>query len=259
MKNVVIIPARYDSTRFPGKPLELLRGRDGQKRPLIEHTWNAARTVRAADAVYVATDNELIAATVRKFGGQVLMTSSDCKNGTERCAEALEQLPSSVEIICNLQGDAPLTPGYFVDELISSLEKQLDLDAATPVLLCDAVAKKRLLDDRSNGRVGGTTAVFDHNNHALYFSKEVTPYGLGDVYHHVGVYAYRPKTLKQYLQWEDTNLEKSEGLEQLRFLENGAKLLCVEVVSKDQEFWEVNNPEDISLVESLMESKNEHK
>jgi len=256
MKKVIIIPARYGSTRFPGKPLELIRGHDGEKRPLIEHTWNAALTVKCADAVYVATDNEQIAADVKKFGGMVLMTSSECKNGTERCAEALDQLPSSVEIVCNLQGDAPLTPGNFVDELIFSLEKRPDVNAATPVLLCDETAKQRLLNDRSNGRVGGTTAVFDRNNRALYFSKEVIPYGSGNVYHHVGVYAYRPKILKQYLQWEETHLEKSEGLEQLRFLENGAPLLCVEVDAKGQEFWEVNNPTDISLIESLMELKN---
>ncbi|MBL4800160.1 MAG: 3-deoxy-manno-octulosonate cytidylyltransferase [Oleispira sp.] len=252
MKNVVIIPARFASTRFPGKPLVRFKGGDGIERSLIEHTWNAAQSIKSADAVFVATDNIQIADAVAGFGGEVLMTSTECRNGTERCAEAIKQLPPSIEFVINLQGDAPLTPGYFIDSLLASISLDPNIAAATPVLKCDVHAKQRLINDRKNGRVGGTTAVFNNKNHALYFSKEVTPFGEGDVFHHVGVYVYRPNALAKYTGWPEGYLEKSEGLEQLRFLENGENMLCVEVDANGKEFWEVNNPEDIPLIEKLL-------
>ena len=258
MKNVVIIPARFASTRFPGKPLKSFKGSDGITKPLIEHTWNAAKTIQSSiDSIFVATDSLEIADVVRAFGGKVLMTPNHCRNGTERCAEAIQQLPSSIELVINFQGDAPLTPGYFVNHLIKAILPNPDIAMATPVLKCDEKAKKRLLNDRRHDRVGGTTAVFDHQNHALYFSKEVLPFGQCNVYHHVGVYVYRPNDLAQYQAWPEGRLEKSEGLEQIRFLENGKKILCVEVEANGQEFWEVNNPEDIPLIESLLEKKND--
>ena len=256
MKHVVIIPARIASTRFPGKPLAKLKGVDGVARSLIEHTWNAGLTAQSADAVFVATDSDQIAQTVNDFGGKTLMTSAQCRNGTERCAEALAQLPSSVELVVNLQGDAPLTPGYFMDTLITSLISQPKMGVATPVIACDAKAKQRLVNDRAHGRIGATTAVFNKDKQALYFSKEVIPFGKGDAFHHVGVYAYRPDVLKQYSRWPAGNLEQSEGLEQLRFLENRESILCVEMDARINDFWEVNNPEDIPLVEKLLGASN---
>jgi 3-deoxy-manno-octulosonate cytidylyltransferase (CMP-KDO synthetase) len=155
------------------------------------------------------------------------------------------------EIVVNLQGDAPLTPPWFVEDLIEGLSAAPDFSAATPVLACDPIARERLLNDRRQGRVGGTTAVFGNANQALYFSKEVLPYGTAPTFHHVGVYAYRPNALARYQEWPEGVLEKSEGLEQLRFLENGERVLCVEIDAKGREFWEVNNPEDIEIVEKI--------
>ncbi|WP_010138030.1 3-deoxy-manno-octulosonate cytidylyltransferase [Oceanicola sp. S124] len=259
MDTVILIPARYASTRYPGKPLVTLTGPDGAK-TLIRRSWEAAMSVPEADAVYVATDDERIAEAARGFGAEVIMTSEDCRNGTERCADALAKGGLDPQLVVNLQGDAPLTPAWFLSDLIAAMRADESLDAATPVLRCDPETLSMFLDDRKNDRVGGTTAVFDVDRNALYFSKEVLPYtggrtfaeGAVPVFHHVGVYAYRPRALAAYGQWPEGPLERLEGLEQLRFLENGAKLKCVEVDAKGRLFWELNNPEDIARIEKVL-------
>ena len=252
MKTVIIIPARYASTRFPGKPLKVFFGKDGVQRTLIEHTWRAGLKVAGIDAIYIATDDDRIEKICKDFGAKVIMTSPDRRNGTERCAEAITKITEHFDIVINLQGDAPLTPHWFIEALIETLYTMPEVEVATPVLKCDSQTLHRLLNDRSTGSVGGTTAVFNKFNHALYFSKEVIPFGQGKKFHHVGVYAYRTDALNLYLSWPEGSLEKSEGLEQLRFLENGQDLKCVEVDAKGKEFWEVNNPEDISIVEKML-------
>ena len=259
MRTVCIIPARYASSRFPGKPLAELRGATGVSRSLIERSWLAAQEVRGIDAVYVATDDDRIKDAAQGFGAEVLMTSDTCGNGTERCAEALGQL-GDVEMMVNLQGDAPLTPAWFLEDLIAGLRAAPDAALATPVLRCDGETHSALMADRHAGRVGGTTAVFDADHHALYFSKEVIPY-TGRIYqrdedtpvfHHVGVYAYRPDALAAYPSWPVGTLETLEGLEQLRFLEAGHKVLCVEVEARGRKFWELNNPEDVPRIETML-------
>lgn len=256
MSVVIVIPARYASTRFPGKPLSVFRGQDGSWRTLIEHTWKVGMAVPGVDAVYVATDDRRIADACEAFGASVVMTSPECRNGTERCAEVLGKIAERPDIIINLQGDAPLTPAWFLSDLLAALKENPQFDAATPVLRCDAAALERLRKDRQHSRMGGTTAVFDDSHRALYFSKEVLPFGSGACFHHVGVYAYRPTALAAYLDWPEGNLERSEGLEQLRFLENGSAMLCVEVDAKGRDFWEVNNPEDIAIIEEMLGVQN---
>jgi 3-deoxy-manno-octulosonate cytidylyltransferase (CMP-KDO synthetase) len=257
---VIIIPARYASTRYPGKPLVGLRGAGGETKTLIRRSWDAAMSVVGVDRVVVATDDKQIAQSAENFGAEVVMTSTDCENGTERCAEAYALLDSSYEIIVNLQGDAPLTPAWFIEDLVDGLQNQPEAEVATPVLRTSGKALKGLLDDRKAGRVGGTTAVFGANGNALYFSKEVIPF-TGEVFedhaetpvfHHVGVYAYRPKPLSEYPNLTSGPLEQLEGLEQLRFLEHGRRILCVEVDAKGRQFWELNNPEDVPKLEKMM-------
>ena len=139
-----------------------------------------------------------------------------------------------------------------------------EADIATPVLRCDGETLNALLHDRKAGRVGGTTAVFNADGHALYFSKEVLPYtsdryedaSATPVFHHVGVYAYRPPSLLAYPAWSAGPLEALEGLEQLRFLEQGRRVLCVEVDAKGRQFWELNNPEDVARVQAMMSTMN---
>lgn len=260
MSVLVAIPARYASTRYPGKPLVPLRGADGVSRTLVQRSWEAAMAVKGVDRVVVATDDDRIRAEAEGFGAEVVMTSSECRNGTERCAEAHEVLGGGFDIVVNLQGDAPLTPHWFVEDLVAGLSADPASEVATPVLRCDGRALNGFLDDRRAGRVGGTTAVFGHDRQALYFSKEVIPYTTRryeddeptPVFHHVGVYAYRPAALAAYPGWEPGTLETLEGLEQLRFLERGRRILCVEVAARGRQFWELNNPEDVPRIEAMM-------
>jgi len=198
VRSIVVIPARYASTRFPGKPLTPLNGK-----PSILWTWEAGCRV-GADQIVVATDDQRIRQTVERAGGMVVMTSEGARNGTERCAEAAAALSASDEdVIVNLQGDAPLTPPHFVKALIKEMRTNPDAEATTPVLRCDAESYARFKADRAAGRVGATTAVFAADRRALYFSKEVIPFlpspdalAYTPVVHHVGVYAYRPHALR---------------------------------------------------------------
>ncbi|MEM1301908.1 MAG: manno-octulosonate cytidylyltransferase [Pseudomonadota bacterium] len=261
MSVLIVIPARYASSRYPGKPLVALRGSTGAAQSLIERSWRAAMAVAGVDRVVVATDDDRIHDHCESLGAEVVMTSPDCANGTERVAEAYGNLKADHEIVVNLQGDAPLTPAWFVEALVSALRAAPDADIATPVLRCDGRALNGFLEDRRAGRVGGTTAVFGAGNRGLYFSKEVIPYtgqtyaddAETPVFHHVGVYAYRPAALAAYPSWPVGPLERLEGLEQLRFLEQGRDVLCVEVDGQGRAFWELNNPEDVPRIETILQ------
>ncbi|WP_022705042.1 3-deoxy-manno-octulosonate cytidylyltransferase [Pseudorhodobacter ferrugineus] len=262
MKTVLFIPARYASTRYPGKPLAALRQPDGSVKTLIEMSWDAAMQIKGVDAVYVATDDERIATAARGFGADVVMTSEACENGTARCADALARLGGEPDLVVNFQGDAPLTPPWFVEGLIAAMQADPSIGMATPVLRCDRLTYDNFTEDRRNGRVGGTTAVFDRDMRALYFSKEVLPFidpgklpNPIPVFHHVGVYAYRPDALRAYTQSPVCQLELLEGLEQLRFLHNGTPVRCVEVDARGRLFWELNNPTDVARIEAALEAK----
>ena len=260
MSVLIVIPARYASTRYPGKPLVTLTGASGEARSLIQRSWEAAQQVQGVDRVVVATDDDRIREAAQAFGAEVVMTSDTCQNGTERCAEAYGTLGGTHEIIVNLQGDAPLTPAWFIEDLVAGLRANPQAEVATPVLRTEGSALRGFLEDRRAGRVGGTTAVFGTDHNALYFSKEVIPFtgqtyaddADTPVFHHVGVYAYRPDALAAYPSWKAGPLEQLEGLEQLRFLERGRHVLCVEVDAKGRQFWELNNPEDVPRIEKML-------
>lgn len=258
----LIIPARAASTRFPGKPLALLAGPDGTRRPLIAWTGAAARAAAAAVPaiadVVVATDDERIAAHARAAGLAVAMTPAACANGTERCAAALAALPSPADIIVNLQGDAPLTPPAMVAAVIARAAAQPGLAMATAAVPASAAVLALLQADAAAGRVGGTCVVCDADGGALYFSKSIIPHvppgqaPLAPVLLHLGLYAYRPAALAAYAAAGATRLERQEGLEQLRFLERGQ---AVGVAVCDAPAWdmiEVNNPTDVPLVEAQL-------
>ena len=264
MRVVIVIPARYQSSRFPGKPLAALKGVGGEERSLIRRTYDVACEVAQVSAgsaaeiadIIVATDHDGIADHAKAFGATVAMTSVDCRNGTERCAEVQAAMSEPADLIVNLQGDAPLTPPDFVTALIEAAA-HTETRVLTPVLRCDAQALERFKADRANGLVGGATVTTDVHGRGLYFSKEVIPYAdnltteedAQTVLHHVGVYAYRPDALARYASWAPGQLETIEGLEQLRFLENGVPIDCVEVYAKGRVFWEVNNPVDVERAE----------
>ena len=260
---IIVIPARYASSRFKGKPLAPLVGATGAAKTLIQRSWDAAKEVADVSEVYIATGKGRVWDAETGEGAKVLMTGEGCANGTERVADSLRHLDDLPDIVVNLQGDAPLTPPWFLSALIDEMRANPDVQMATPVLRCDGEMLANLREDRRNGRVGGTTAVFDVNRDALYFSKEVVPYTDDSynaqtptpVFHHVGAYAYRPSTLKAYHDWGACELEQLEGLEQLRFLQRGVKVRCVEVEARGTVFWELNNPSDVARIEAELKKR----
>jgi 3-deoxy-manno-octulosonate cytidylyltransferase (CMP-KDO synthetase) len=256
----IIIPARFASTRFPGKPLAILRGANGVARTLIERSWKCAVTVPDCAGVWVATDDERIAAEVERFGGQVVMTSPNCANGTERCADAVARLGPVADVIVNLQGDAPLSPTSVVAQLVARLEEDQAAVMATPAVRCSRSVYEHLAGDVAQGRVGGTTAVFDRSSHALYFSKRLLPYlpaspsdaEIAAVHLHLGIYAYRPGPLSLYRNAAPSTLERLEGLEQLRFLDLGMVVSIVQLDTLDWDSIELNNPSDVPVIERVL-------
>lgn len=252
----ILIPARWASVRFPGKPLHPLNGPDGAK-PLVQRSWEAACAALPRDLVHVCTDDTRIADAAEGFGAQVIMTDSACRNGTERCADAVQRAGLDDDIIINFQGDALLTPPWVIPALTQDLAAHPDADMSTPILSAPPAIRAALLADRAAGRVGGTTAVTTSDDYALYFSKEVLPHGTGPAptYLHLGIYAYRRAGLLAYPTWPEGTLERHEGLEQLRFLERGARIHCARVEARGCQLWELNNPSDIPMIEAELERR----
>lgn len=259
MNAVILIPARYASTRYPGKPLVELRGAQGARKPLIIRSVEAARRVRGISAVFVITDDDNIAGTCRDSGVGVIMTSPECRNGTERCAEALASLHDP-DLVINFQGDALLTPPGFVEALIDRMRSDQDALVATPAMRLRSAEVRSLQAEEAAGRVGGTTVVTDDQQHALYFSKRLIPHlpagalegEMSSVRLHVGVYAYRPEALERYAATPVSELETLEGLEQLRFLAAGLPVAVVDVQTPPFALRELNNPEDVEPIEQAL-------
>lgn len=263
MRTVVIIPARYASARFPGKALTPLRGAAGRVKTLTARVVEAARATPDIAAVVVATDDARIADQARASGVEAVMTAESCRNGTERCAEAVAKLGERPDVVINMQGDAPLTPPDFVTALVAAMRADPTLPTATPGLRTSGAALAHFREDRAAGRVGATTVVARPDGRALYFSKEVVPYTAEayapdaptPVIHHVGLYAYRPEALDAYAATPPSQLEQLEGLEQLRFLEAGVDMKVVDVDAGGRAFWEVNNPVDVPRVEAALAAR----
>ena len=259
MESVILIPARYQSSRFPGKPLVDLRGASGSAKPLIQRSVEAARRVAGVSGVFVTTDDERVADACAGFGVGVIMTSPDCRNGTERCAEALEQLHGP-ELVINFQGDALLTPPGFVEALIARMANDRDALVATPAMRLRSEEVRLLQAEEAAGRVGGTTVVTDAQGYALYFSKRLIPHlperaldaEMSPIRLHVGVYAYRPKALEHYSAAPVSELELLEELEQLRFLAAGVREGVVDVTTPPFALRELNNPEDVAPIEQAL-------
>ena len=259
----IIIPARFGSSRFPGKPLAPLLGATGIAKPLIQRSWECASQVSGCAGLWVATDDERIADAVADFGGQVVMTSADHQNGTERCAQAAAIVAPDVDVIVNFQGDAPLSPPFIVGELVDALGKDPEALVSTPAMRCSRDVFEHLIADRSAGRVGGTTVVIGQNDRALYFSKEVLPFvppsaamaSEPPVHLHLGMYAYRQSALQLYRAAPSCELEELEGLEQLRFLDLGLQIRVVRVERMSWSPIELNNPSDTQAIECILRER----
>ena len=217
-RTLAAIPARWGSTRFPGKPLHAIAGK-----PLVQHVWERCQACEELDAVVIATDDERIAEVARNFGAQVAMTRSDHPSGTDRIAEVAEQFPDHDTVI-NVQGDEPLISPELIDQLARTLREQPTVPMITAAAAIEDGAQ---ISDPNVVKV-----VLDDQGDALYFSRAPIPFfrmpesGLRPL-RHLGIYGYQRDFLLQFVSWPPAALERAESLEQLRALAHGARLRVV--------------------------------
>ncbi len=256
MTAAIVIPARYASTRFPGKPLHPVAGT-----PMLERVWRIARGVRQATRVIVATDDERIFAFAREIGAEAVMTSPDCGNGTERVHDAVLRAGISEDIVLNLQGDALLTPPWVLEAMIDEMIADPSPDIVTPAVRLDGPALEEFLAQKKITPASGTTVVFDLKKNALYFSKTVIPHmrkaGHAGIYRHIGLYGYRKAALARYVELAPTPLEQTEGLEQLRALENGMAIRVAIVDYRGRTHWSIDAPGDVDVAERIVAREGE--
>ncbi|MCR5834239.1 MAG: 3-deoxy-manno-octulosonate cytidylyltransferase [Selenomonadaceae bacterium] len=238
MKSICVIPARYSSTRLPGKPLKDICGL-----PMICRVWQRASKAESVSEVVVATDDDRILQAVEKNSGHAMMTRADHKTGTDRLAEVAEKFPDA-DVVVNVQGDEPLIDPGLIDNLVAEFAKDDELQMAT--------VATELNDENDMKNPNNVKVVLDRYNDALYFSRSLIPYprnaGIASVFKHIGIYAYRRNFLIDYAKMEPTPLEQTESLEQLRALENGFK---IRVIKSSCRFVGVDTEEDLRLVNEI--------
>lgn len=237
MKAIGVIPARWGSTRFEGKPLAEIAGK-----PMIQHVWEAVKRSGQLDEVLIACDDDRILKAVESFGGRAVMTANDHSSGTDRIAEAVEKL--AVDIVVNIQGDEPLIQPSVIDAVVKLLADDPDAVMATVI--------KTIMDERDYQNPNVVKVVTNVSGDALYFSRSPIPYnrdgGPVQAFKHLGIYAYRKPFLLGYKNLPASALEKAEKLEQLRALESGYK---IKTVLTDMETIGVDTPEDLEKVKEL--------
>ena len=239
MKSVIVIPARYGSTRFPGKSLARLQGR-----PMIQWVWEAASRSRLSDTVIVATDDDRIADVAAKFGADVVMTKKSHRSGTDRIAEVADKV--SAHLYVNVQGDEPLLSPGAVDDLIRGMAES----PRTPIgTLAHRIEKRAEWESPEVVKV-----VCNRHNEALYFSRSPLPFmrtwdAKAKLLRHVGIYAYRANALATFVSLKPSALEQAESLEQLRALEHG---MTIQVIETKYRCFGVDTPSDLARVEGEM-------
>ena len=246
MRFIAIIPARYASSRFPGKPLALLCGKT-----VIQRVYEQVSQV--LDDVYVATDDSRIYDAVVAFGGRAIMTSSSHQSGTDRIAEAVDKIGGDYDVVINVQGDEPFIQPVQIQTLCQCFD-----DAATEI----ATLGKRFTDMESVESANSPKIVVDRRGFALYFSRSVIPYVRGQeratwlthypYFKHLGIYAYRRQVLSEVTRLEQSPLEKAESLEQLRWLENGYRIKVAETAF---ETVGIDTPDDLRKAEAFLQSR----
>lgn len=237
LRVICVIPARYASTRLPGKPLKDIQGK-----PMIVRVYERVTCAENLADVIVATDDLRIKAAVEAAGGKAMMTREDHPTGTDRLAEVAEKFKDA-EVILNVQGDEPLIDPALIDELAASFKDSPALQMAT--------VATRMKDEAEIQNPNNVKVVMDKAGYALYFSRSRLPFDRtpgARVYKHIGIYAYRRDFLLRYAKMEPTELEKSESLEQLRALENGCR---IKVIKTDWKFVGVDTEEDLEKVNEI--------
>jgi 3-deoxy-manno-octulosonate cytidylyltransferase (CMP-KDO synthetase) len=258
MKSIIIIPARFGSSRFIGKPLALINNKS-----LLQRVWSIAKALNNIQEVYITTDDIRIAEHAREFDAEVIMTPSSCENGTIRVYEAAKSIKNLPDIIINLQGDAVLTPPWVIQALLDTMLKDQNIGLATLATKISTQQYNEMRNAKNNGAVGGTMVVFANNHDALYFSKSMIPFLRNinnenlPIYRHIGLYGYRYPTLQQYMALTPTPLEQLEGLEQLRALEHGIPIKVVEVDYRGRTHCAIDSPGDVAIVENIIAKEGE--
>ncbi len=247
-KSIAIIPARYASTRLPGKPLVDICGK-----PLIQWVWEAASRSDSLHRIVIATDDERIAEVCFDMGAETVLTPSELKSGTDRVLYAYEQLGEDAEIVINIQGDEPFLTGDVIDHLIKEFSST-EAEVGTIVKRIDST------DDLLDPSV--VKVVLREDNHAFYFSRSPVPFVRDlspsesiekyDLWKHIGVYAYKISALRQHAHLAQSKLENMEKLEQLRLLEHGAKFYCMK---SDLDLVGVDTPEDLERVRLIISNR----
>lgn len=241
-KIAIVIPARYASTRLPGKPLL-----EVDNKPIIQWVYERAKSSRLAGKVIVATDDTRIIDAVNKFGGEVVMTSSEHQSGSDRIAEVIKK-DENIEIVVNVQGDEPLITPESIDKAIEALINDENLEISTLI--------RELKNHEEVTNPNLVKVVFDNSNKALYFSRSPIPYprNNSDVkyFGHIGLYAYRRKSILSMTSMPQSSLEITESLEQLRALQNGMKIGVIEV---DYSPIGIDTPEDFEKFKEILKSK----
>ena len=244
MRFIGIIPARYGSSRFPGKIIAKIAGK-----PMIQWVYERASGSAMLDQLFVATDDEKVMECVKSFGGNSVMTRKDHQSGTDRIAEAVSNLDA--DIVVNIQGDQPILDSEMIDEAVRPFLED-------PSLLMSTIKTKISSEHYNDPSV--VKVVVDENDYALYFSRALIPFSREnvevEVYEHVGLYVYRKEFLIKVSKMPQSYLEKIELLEQLRVLEKGYKIKVVETKSKSAAGVSVDTPEDLVKVEKINEEMN---
>jgi len=241
MKAIGIIPARYGSTRFPGKVLAEI-----ESKPMIQHVWERAKQCRELNEVLIACDHDKVLKKAKEFGAKVVMTSPDHASGSDRIAEAVKDL--AFDIVVNIQGDEPFMASSIIDKLVAALKKDPSCMMATVI---KQIKKQDEINDPNIVKV-----VIDQKGNALYFSRSVIPHNRSKVFplqakyfKHIGIYAYRKDFLLEYTTWKKSALEDMEQLEQLRVLESGHTIKTIET---DIETIAVDTPDDLLKVNAQL-------
>ncbi len=262
MRAILIIPARYGSTRLPGKPLARIAGQTMLSR-VYAVARSAAQNHGGLDVV-VATDDARIGAHCDEIGAPWVMTPASCPSGTDRALAALGQLPRAYDVVVNLQGDAPLTPPDFITAMLRAFEADPSIETVTPAVRLSWPELDRLRVQKTETPFSGTCVVVDSNGNARWFSKQIIPAmrnevalrrqgGLSPVRRHVGIYGYTRKMLETYVTLPAGHYEQLEGLEQLRVLEHGHGIRVVAVDYQGRAAMSgVDSPEDVARAEALI-------
>ena len=264
IKTLIIIPARYGSTRFPGKPLTML----GDK-SMLEHVYDIAKKAASSIKdckVIIATEDQRIKEHANQFTSHVVINDKACATGTDRALQTCEQLGETPDIVVNLQGDAPLTPARFINQIVDAFDADTKAQVVTPVTQLSFAELDTLRERKKTNPFSGTTCTFNNKLQALWFSKQIIPAirhedslrktnKLSPVFQHIGLYGFRFDALKRFVNLPEGHYEQLEGLEQLRMLEQGMNVKVVKVDYRGRpKMSGVDSPKDAKIAAEYLKN-----